>query len=130
MRYTIPILALALLFGAWIAPAHAQRRDGPPDPETRVERMTERMDLTEAQADQVREILREQAEVRQRIFADGRGPETREQMMELRERTHERLAQVLNDQQMQQMRQAARRARPDGRRTPMRGRPGTRRGCN
>ena len=130
MRYTITILAAALLMGAWVAPAAAQRRDGPPDPETRIERMTERLDLTERQADRVRDILREQATARQRIFAEqDRGPETRERMMELRERTHQRLAEVLTEEQMQRMkrmRRAGPAKRPCGRSAPMRGRRGGR----
>lgn len=77
MRTTITILTLTLLLGAWVTPADAQRRDGPPDPETRIERMTARLDLTEAQAEQMREIFQEQASARREIFEEGRSPGAR-----------------------------------------------------
>ncbi len=131
MRTTITILTFALLLGAWVTPAEAQRRGGPPDPETRIERMTARLDLTESQAAQMRAIFREQASARREIFDEGRGPEAREQMLELRKRTHERLAEVLTDEQrdrMRQMRQSPRdrRGGPD---RPMHRRPGARGNC-
>lgn len=131
MRTTITMLTFALLLGAWVTPADAQRRDGPPDPETRIERMTARLDLTQAQAEQMREIFQEQASARREIFDEGRGPEAREQMLELRKRTHERLAQVLTEEQrdrMQQMRQG-RRDRRGGPERPMHRGPGARGNC-
>lgn len=131
MRTTMTILTLALLLGAWVTPADAQRRDGPPDPETRIERMTARLDLSEAQVERMRAIFQEQASARQGILDEGRSPEARQQMLEVRKRTRERLAEVLTDEQrdrMRQMRQGPRdrRGGPD---RPMHRRPGARRDC-
>lgn len=128
-----PILTLALTLtalGAWAAPAAAQ---GPghraPDPEARLERLQERLDLTDAQAEQVAAIFADATEQRQAIWSEAaeRREATRERMEAVHESTRGRLSEVLSEEQMEtldRMRANAKRGRdrPRGRR------PGGRRG--
>jgi len=89
------------------APALAQRGEGPPDPSERMERLRETLDLSDDQVDRLRGIFDEQRE-RMRALRqdyDGDREARREAFRSLRDETHERVAGVLSEEQMERYRE-------------------------
>lgn len=132
MRTTILTIALAALaVGAWTAPATAQQpgRRGP-DLEARLERMKERLDLTDEQTDRVATIVADAMERRRAIRSEALEDreEVRERMRAVHETTRERLSEVLTDEQMERLTQMRAKGRPGGHEGRRGGRPGGRSG--
>ena len=75
---------------------------GPPDPEHVLERMTEHLELSDQQVEQVRPIL-ESAQERRRALRDLPRDERREAARALHEEVQGELAQVLTDDQQQKL---------------------------
>lgn len=94
-------IAAGVMALAVASPALAQegRARHAPDPEKRIERLTEALDLTDAQAAEIRSIFAEQAEKRQELRTSGDREAMRAHMRE----THERMASVLTDAQREKL---------------------------
>ncbi len=110
------LLGLSVLALAPLAAQAWGRGDRGPSPERAVERMTERLDLTAEQQEQVREVL-------DSSFAKGREAREahRSEMETIRQETQDRLAAVLSPAQMEelgQMREERRERRRDCDRGP------------
>jgi len=100
-------LLMAALFAV---PALAQRGEGPPgppDPGERMERLRETLDLSDDQVDRLREIFDEQREQMRALRQDRDGDREarREAFRSLRDETHERVAGVLSEEQMERYRE-------------------------
>jgi Spy/CpxP family protein refolding chaperone len=94
-------LTPALALGQEEEQGQAHQRDHAPgarhghDPEQRLERLQESLNLTEAQVAQVRAIFAEQAEKRRAL----KESEDHEGLRALHQETHDRLASALDDEQ-------------------------------
>ncbi len=107
-------IAFALIMG-WSA--YAQRPMGSPqgdrNPEEQIERLKERLDLSDQQAKDIRPIFEESREklqaLREQYQDPSRSQETmealRNERAELQEETNQKLATVLSDEQMTQYRE-------------------------
>lgn len=118
-------LAIVAATAATAGRAAAQERPRGPDPEHRLERLTEVLELTEDQATAVGEILAEQDETRMELWARERDhrEQMRDQMRALLDNTEGRLAEVLSEQQMETYRAHVREMRHHMRRRGGPGRP-------
>lgn len=93
-----------------ILPAMAERGRQMPDADQVMARLIERLDLTDAQADQVRPIIEEQLEKQKAVFEKYRGQgregfrAARPEMQAIRQETEDRLKDVLTDEQMEKYR--------------------------
>lgn len=116
-----------LLFTVFFAtPALAQRGPGPPDPADRIERLREALDLNAEQATELEAIFAEQRDRMRELRQSDRGDREarQEAFRELREETHERIGQVLTEEQVERFRELGRERmhdrrkgdRPQGRR--------------
>lgn len=94
-------IAAGLMALAVASPALAQDASARPghDPEKRIERLTEALDLTDAQIAEIRSIFAEQAEKRQELKAGG----DREAMRAHMRQTHERMVSVLTEEQREKL---------------------------
>jgi hypothetical protein len=112
MRTAIPFLRMAAIGTIFFAAtALAQRPQGSFDPEQMLEhqmsQLAEELSLTAEQQEQVRPILKEGFDKMGDLRAksrDGGGrpsPEMREEMMKIREDTHEKLGKVFSKEQME-----------------------------
>lgn len=117
--------ATLLVAGVTAPGSQAQERPRGPDPEHRLEVLTEELELTAEQAASVGQILEEADAQRREVFeADRENREQlRERMMELQSETEQQLADLLTDEQMEkyrshveQQRRRFQRSRQDGQR--------------
>lgn len=94
-------IAAGLVALAVASPALAQDASARPghDPEKQIERLTEALDLTDAQIAEIRSIFAEQAEKRQELKASG----DREAMRAHMRQTHERMVSVLTEEQREKL---------------------------
>ncbi|HUF89251.1 MAG TPA: hypothetical protein VMR66_04650 [Gemmatimonadota bacterium] len=94
-------IAAGLVALAVASPAQAQDGSARPghDPEKRIERLTEALDLTDAQIAEIQAIFAEQVERRQELKASG----DREAMRAHMRQTHERMASVLTEEQREKL---------------------------
>jgi len=94
-------IAAGLVALAVASPALAQDGEARPrhDPEKRIERLAEALDLTDAQTTQIRSIFAEQADTRQELKESGDREAMRAHMRE----THERIASVLTEEQREKL---------------------------
>lgn len=109
--------AVALASMVTVQSALAERAHGGPDPEQRLEHMTERLGLEDDQVALVREVLEDSRERGRAIVREQAG-ERRTAMKALREETDARLAGILTPAQMQMLEEerAARAEQRDARR--------------
>jgi septal ring factor EnvC (AmiA/AmiB activator) len=97
----------ALLFAFVVVPtAQAQEAPGQrraPDPEQRIEQLKQRLDLSDQQVEQVRALMQEQQQKRQQAFEQARQQREamRERMEQERTQMNERMADILNEEQLQ-----------------------------
>lgn len=98
-RWTGIVAGFAALVVA--SPALAQDAPARPghDPEKRIERLTEVLDLTDAQIAEIRSIFAAQAEKRQELKASGDREAMRAHMRE----THRRLSSILTEEQREKL---------------------------
>lgn len=91
---------------ALAGPAQAQDAGARPhmmDPEKRIERLDETLDLTDAQKAEIRSIFAEQAERGRALRGGGDREAMREHMREHMRETHERVAGVLTAEQREKL---------------------------
>ena len=84
----------------------AQGPGRPPDIDALMETLTERLELSDEQVTQVRPIFEDQFRRMREAFSQAQGdrPSMRSAMMEIRDQTDDRLAEVLTDAQMKEYR--------------------------
>jgi Spy/CpxP family protein refolding chaperone len=101
---TAGVVGLAMLALTPLSAEAKGRGMREPSPDRAVARLTERLDLTEEQQVQVRQILEESFDQRREIWDEGRASRdaVREQMETLKQETDDRLAEVLNEQQIEE----------------------------
>lgn len=81
----------------------------PPDIDTRISHMTEQLDLTDQQQEDIRAVMLEQqaklVALRDQIDAEGHSPELTEAMREAFMETRERIEAQLSDEQLEEFRE-------------------------
>lgn len=120
-RVVCMAVALQLLAAPQLLAQGRQR--GAPDLDTFMERLTERLELSEKQVAELRPIFKEQFQSMSALFTQrqrGDRESMRSVMRELRTKTDKRLAEVLTDEQMKKFREfrEEQRRRRGGRRPP------------
>ncbi|WP_419949830.1 hypothetical protein [Candidatus Palauibacter sp.] len=113
MRKMIGAFALTLVALAAATPLEAQAQRGARgfgmSLDDQMTALTERLELDDEQVTKVREVLQAQAETRRERFQGMRGSGDRSAMMqmmqELQQETETKLAEVLNDEQMEKYRE-------------------------
>ncbi|MCL7973216.1 MAG: hypothetical protein M8835_01495 [marine benthic group bacterium] len=89
-------------------------------PRDRLAQLTEQLDLSDAQVDQMRPIIEEQTKKQQKIFEEGSGDreKMRGEMMKLMQETDERYAEILTEEQMTRYREMRQQRMRQGRPPP------------
>ena len=122
-RRTLTVLVASFALAVSATPALAQQGQGGRqmvDADERLAALTERLDLTDEQAKQLKPIVEEQTKKQEDIFQNASGDrETmRAEMIELLDETMKQYAEVLTEEQMNQyqemMQRRMRQARPPG----------------
>ena len=100
--------ALAIAF-AGSALARGPHHGEPPDIDTRISRMTERLELSGEQQEDIRAVMVEQQEkilaLLDQMEAEGRTPELKDAMRETFEETRDRIEAQLSDEQIEKLQQ-------------------------
>jgi len=97
------LLTISVLLSTFLACSGGEERRGPFSPEERMTRLKERLDLTDEQAEHIKQIFSESNEkmraLRDSFTADRRG--AREEMMIIRRETDEKIKAILFDDQLE-----------------------------
>ena len=128
MRSRGALTALVALFaiGLSATPALAQQGSGGRQmlsPDERLAQLTEQLDLTDEQAEQMKPIIEEQTKKQQELFQNAGGDrETmRAEMMKLRDETEELYSEVLTEDQMKKYQEMVQQRMRQGRPPPPQG---------
>ena len=122
-RRTLTVLVATFALAASATPALAQQGQGGRqmlDADERLASLTERLDLTDEQVEQLKPIVEEQTKKQEELFqnAGGDRERMRAEMIELQDETMKQYAEVLTEEQMDQYREMWRRrlrqAQPPG----------------
>lgn len=107
-KRVLGLAALTVLMSAVLMPVQAQGRSRGggrgPNLDEQMETLVEQLELTDEQAESVRDVLEMQGERRREVFEGGSGGGDREAMRaamaELQEETNLQLAEILTEEQM------------------------------